>query len=268
MAIKIKKKGRKTDNSAEAEEQENQPVDPLEEPDQFIKTADSGISWMANNQQALVIGVVAIVLAIVAGFAITYQMRQASLERAGVLTEAIDAMNAPVIPPPKEGDTPKPDDDDKDKDKGLTFDSEEKRYKTMEERADAVLSAYGSDDVATPARLVKAQAAFGLGRYDEAITIYDAWLKANPNARERTFILQAQATAQAAAGKAEDAIGTLNTLKNIDAEAYGELVSYQTARIHEAAGDKEKAKSEYEAFVKDYPESDKLEIAKMRLDML
>ncbi|MEL6179877.1 MAG: hypothetical protein AAFS10_13045, partial [Myxococcota bacterium] len=82
MAIKIKKKGRKTDTSAEAEEQENQPVDPLEEPDQFIKTADSGISWMANNQQALVIGVVAIVLAIVAGFAITYQMRQASLERA------------------------------------------------------------------------------------------------------------------------------------------------------------------------------------------
>lgn len=260
MAIKIKKKVTKPD-SVEPPEQEETPIDPLEEPDQFIKTADSSISWAANNQQLILIGVASIVLAIVAGFAISHQMNQSRLERSDALSKAIEAMTAPVVTV-KEGD-PAPTDD-----KGLTFSSEENKYKAMDERVSAVLDQYGSEEVAGPARLIKAQAAFGQGKYDEAISIYNAWLEAHPKARERSFILQALATAQAASGKSDAAITSLNSLKEIDAEAYGELVSFQVARIHEAAGNKEKAKAEYEAFVKNYPESDKLESAKLRLDML
>jgi len=130
------------------------------------------------------------------------------------------------------------------------------------------VSAHPNDNVAGPARLIKARGLVGLGKYEEAGTLYKEWLDAHPDAIERPIVLQAMASAQAAAGKSDAAVTALESLVLLDKKTYGETASYQIGQIYDSAGNKEKAKQQYDAFIKDYPESGKLELVKLRREAL
>jgi tetratricopeptide (TPR) repeat protein len=250
VAIKIKKK--KTD---EVEE-----IDPILEADQFLQTSDKSISWAAQNRQKVVVAVVVVASIVIAAVFLSKYTEKIELERTAALSDAVDSLETPITADgtAELGDAPV----------GPRFPTSEAKYKEVESKADAVLTAYPDKDVANPARLMKARASLGLGKYDEAVTLYQQWLDDNPNASERPIVLQAIATAQAAAGKPEEAVKSLESLVQTDKKLYGEMAAYQIGAIYESAGNKEKAKQHYDVFIKDYPDSGKLELVKLRREAL
>jgi tetratricopeptide (TPR) repeat protein len=250
VAIKIKKK-----KTAAVEE-----IDPILEQDQFLQTSDKSISWAAQNRQKVVIVVVAIAAIALVGVFLSKYSDKSEAERITALSEAVSVLETPIVSdtPAAPGEEPV----------GARFPNAEAKYKEVEQKADAVLTAYPSDNVAAPARLMKARALLGLGKYEEASNLYQEWLDAHPNAIERPIVLQAVATAQAAAGKPDAAVTSLESLVLLDKKTYGEMASYQIGQIYDSAGNKEKAKQQYDAFIKDYPESGKLELVKLRREAL
>lgn len=259
MAIKIKKKGRLTDEG----------VDPLEQPDQFIQTADKSVTWAARNRQTVIAGSVAaaVAVAIIAGGIFYVANKNASMSDS--LTDAVKVMRAPVgdarnpdaIASPiaaKEGEEPK----------GLRFDSADKKYVELGTKADAVIGAYAGEPAAEFAKLIKARALHGQGKHAEAATLYKEWVDAHPSAPERAFVLQSLATSQAAAGQADAAVASLETLKALNEEAWGETAGYQIGRIYQEAGQKDKARAAYQGLLEKYPDSSRAELVKMHLDFL
>ncbi len=250
MAIKIKKRGEKSEEVV---------LDPLlDTPDQFLQTADTSLSWASQNQQKIIVGVGAAVVLVLVGVFMLNHFQQKSADRSAALTAALDVLVAPV------GEETEVDA----KKKGPRFVSEQDKYKSLGEKADVVLAEYGGTPAAELATIMKARASFGAGKFDEAAGLYKKWLDAHPTHSERAFVLQAMATAQAAAGKADEAVATLQSLKGLDAATFGELADVQAGQVYEAAGQKDKAKAAYEAVIKAYPDSSQLETVKMRLDLL
>lgn len=252
MAIKIKKKKKK------AEEVEQ--IDSILEQDQFLQTSDKSIGWLAQNRSKAVIGVVVLAVAVIAVIFLAKYSEKTEMERTAALADAVTSLETPIASPVPADPAAPP--------VGRRFPNAESKYQEVLDKADTVLTAYPKSDVAQPARLIKARAELGLGKYDEAVTLYQEWLTANPKADERPMVLQAVASAQSAAGKSDDAVKSLSTLSDVDKKLYGELASYQIARIYDTAGNKAKAKESYDAFIKEYPESGKIELAKLRRQAL
>jgi predicted negative regulator of RcsB-dependent stress response len=246
MAIKIKRK-------SEAPVGTGDPL--LDEPDQFFQTADQSLSWAAKNQRLIVLLVGLGLVLVLAGLFVNSHFQDENAAQSDALTAAVEILNAPVVSA-----------DDKNKPKGFSFPTEKEKYTALSEQAGLVISDYG--DAGKLGSLYSARAAAGLGNYAEAVGLYQTWIDANDGSDEQPFVLQAMAVAQQADGKTDAAIGTLEKLKSIDQDAYGELASIQMGSVYESAGQKDKAKAAYEAVVKDYPDSAQLETIKMRLDLM
>jgi hypothetical protein len=196
-----------------------------------------------------------------AGIWFNSQQDQGKVNVSDDLTKAISVLEIPLAPPIELPEASKKDD-------GPTFKTAAEKYTALETSAKAVVDAHGSAPITGPAKLMLARAKVGTGKAAEALPLYEAWLAAHPSGPERPVVLQAMANAQSAAKKHEAAIGTLEELKKLDEKTFGESASYQIARIHEHAGQKDKARTSYEAFIKAYPESEKLEYVKMYRDLL
>jgi len=281
MAIKIKRKRTKEEleleeaaaaqADGEGEDGEGKPIDPIDqllETDKFIETAEQSLSLVQKHRSTL-IGVFAVFAIVIVGIVLwRNQVETNMIEQSAALTDGVKVLEGEVksaMPDP--ADEPKPDARKKRTAPKLSFDTEKARDEALLEKADAALAKVDGE-AAGPARLMKARALVGLGRAEEAITLYQDWLNANKGAFERPLVLQSLAAAQAQAGKFEDADKTLTDLKGIDEKAYGELASYEQARIYDQAGKKELARERYEAFVKAFPESEKVEWARMRIDTM
>jgi predicted negative regulator of RcsB-dependent stress response len=259
MAIKIKKKGRRDDES----------VNPLDEPDQFIQTADKSATWAVRNRQTVIAGLVAagVAVAILAGGVFYIQNKAATMS--DTLTDAVKVMRAPI------GDARSPDaiaspvaPKDGEEKTGLRFDSVDAKYTELGAKADAVTAAYAGQPAADFANLIKARALHGQGKYAEAATLYKAWADAHAGAPEQAFVLQSLATSQAAAGQTDAAIASLESLKSLGEEAWGETAGYQMGRIYQEAGQKDKARAAYTGLLEKYPDSSRAELVKMHLDFL
>ncbi len=259
MAIKIKKKGRRDDES----------VDPLDEPDQFIQTADKSASWAVQNRQKVIAGLVAAGVAVAALAAGAFYVQNKASSMSDSLTAAVKVMRAPI------GDARSPDavaapvaPKDGEKPAGLRFDDSATKYTELGAKADAVTAAYGTEPAGKFAKLIKARALHGQGKYAEAASAYKEWSDAHAGAPEQAFVLQSLATSQAAAGETDAAIASLESLKALGEEAWGETSGYQIGRIYQEAGQKDKARAAYKGLLEKYPDSSRAELVKMHLDFL
>jgi hypothetical protein len=152
--------------------------------------------------------------------------------------------------------------------KEIRFDTSAAKYAELLSKADLVLTEYPAEPVGEFAKLVKARALHGQGSYAEAAALYKEWSDANPGTPVQAFVLQSLATSQAAAGDTAAAIVSLEALKALNEEAWGESAGYQIARVHDAAGEKDKARTAYELLLEKYPDSSRAALAKMHLDFL
>jgi tetratricopeptide (TPR) repeat protein len=288
MAIKIRKQGVKSDEpevlpptmpaglAPESEEEaealkaleeasaELGVTAPVEELDQFLVTGTQSVSWAAHNQNLVLVGIGAILVVALIGVFIMEQRKEGRIDDARGITEAIAIMEAPV------GEEKALDlsGNSKPKKEDLKYDTQQAKFTALAQKIDG-WSAERPDAAGAPmGKLIKARAAFGLGKFDEAAALYQGWLSENPASPSRPFVMQAYASTLAAQGKTDDAIKALDDLKALDKDAYGEWAAWQTGVFHESAGNKDKARAAYEALIKDYPESGRLELARMRLDLM
>lgn len=234
-----------------------------EDLDQFLASGKQSVDWATRHQATILVAVVGILL--LAAGVVYFRQHQAEqrVEVSDKLTVALESLEARV------GEEPAPlPDTIKRRKPPLMYKTAQEKYAALSTQADEVLKTYGDQPAAGSARLMKARAAFGLGKFDEAAGLYQEWLKANPSAPERPFVLQALATTQAAGGKTDEAVTTLQELKKLNPETYGELVSWQSGVFYEAAGQKDKAKAAYEELVKTFPEGAHASQAQMRLDLM
>ena len=244
-------------------------IDPVDAPDQFVQTAGASVGWAAQNRSKFMLGVLAAIAigGIVAGYFYYVDSQETAMSNA--LTSAVQVMRAPIgdarnpdaiASPPSS----KPSEDTNE----IRFDSSSVKYAELATKADQVLTEFPDEPVGEFAKLIKARALHGQGKYAEAAALYKQWSDAHAGAQEQVFVLQSLATSQAAAGESDAAVGSLEALKAVNEEAWGEMAGYQIARIHEAAGQKDKARKEYESLLEKYPDSSRAELVKMHLDFL
>lgn len=263
MAIKIKKQGEKPQ---EPELLDAEGVEPVDELDQFLVTGTQSVHWATEHQNLVLAGIGAVLVIAVAIVFFMEQAKESQIEDARDLVAAVEVLEAPVgdekpvdLSPP--GST-------KPKKEGLKYDDYQSKYTALDQKVDGWMSQKPGAQGQVLAQLMKARAAFGLGNYAESSRIYTEWLGAHPDHSARGFVLQALSTSLAAEGKVDEAIKHLDQLKGIDADAYGEWAAWQAGVFYEAAGNKDKAKGAYEALIKDYPDSTRVEQARMRLDLM
>lgn len=120
--------------------------------------------------------------------------------------------------------------------------------------------------VATPAKLAQAAAANRLGKYDEAIHMYQDLQKDSAAASLDSFILFGLAQAQIGKGDVDGAVQTLDLLAK--SKDYAPLALYHKGHVYESTGQKAKAKEAYHKLVETYPESDLKAEVDRRLAMM
>ncbi len=266
MAIKIKKKDNSKTPEVEVEvlesEEEEQEVDIYAgNVDPFERKAMSTASWVEKNP-AIVFGGVALVLAAIIGFYFFQEgKKKEAIATSSELNSVFEDFVAPIKGSPelealeKVPSGPKP---------KKTFDDMTKKWTAI---YDASSKGLTSPATAQSARLAKASAATKLGKYDEAVTLYNAFLGATHDKSSKGPVLQGLASAQIGAKKYDEAIATLAKLKGLD-EGFAASATYQHARILEWQNKKEDAKKLYHEVLEKNPQFNKKSDVERRLATL
>lgn len=134
-----------------------------------------------------------------------------------------------------------------------SFPNEKARWEAVYSEADASLKAYPSGGLAVSARLSKAAAAYRLGKFDEAISTYEAALKDPLSKPMRPFATYGLALSQAGKGDTDAAVKTLEGLK--DDKSFDVLAAYQKARLLDLAGKNDAARDAYHKAIEAHPQS-------------
>ena len=252
MAIKVRKRREDGDESPDDEQQsEEQPVEArLEDEDPFVAGSTRTLQWLSEHPNVIVgfIIAAAVVGAGVYG-GMSYMRSQAVAASSGV-SGALVAYQTPVqgskemeaFTQQDRGAMPK-----------TTFESEEKRWTAVFERAKKTLDKHPDSEAAQSARITRAAAAIRLEKYDEAITLYQAYLDKGGTEKLPT-VHYGRAVALAAKEKYDEAIAALDALMKAD-DNYETFARYHKGLFLEEAGKTEKAKSMYDKVLDNNPET-------------
>jgi tetratricopeptide (TPR) repeat protein len=252
MAIKIRKKGDGDEEGPEEEEQHetSSEVSPAES-DPFLRGSAETISWFAENQN-LVLG---IVVALVVGGIGTYfglqYMRQQQVRASDQLSKAIQTAEMPVEGSPVLQVYQRQDNIASPKE---THDSNQKRWQDVYDAASETLDKHDTGGIGQGARLMKAAAALRLEKYEEAVSLYEAYLDGSPPEDNLPLVHYGMATAYGGAGQIDKAIGSYDKLMNAS-DKYETLAKYQKAILLQHAGETERARKLYEGILDNNPKS-------------
>lgn len=215
--------------------------------DEFVDYGAKALEWVVKHRLKLVGVFVLAVGAATAAHFIMKSRRAAVEEKAGVffagtkpLTEARNLLPQFVI-----GGADKPKDPL----------SAEERAKRLEEAAksfDAARTANTGTPLAKVSGLGLAGARFELGKFDEALKLYDEFAadeKVDPVAR--AMAMQGKAAALEALGKPAEAIDAWKKLEAMNPKSYSLLAGLQVGRLLESQGKTADAKAHYEKLQKD-----------------
>ena len=266
MAIKIKKK----DNS-KAPEVEVEVLEDGEEEievdiyagniDPFERRAMSGATWIEKNP-ALFFGGIALVFAAFIGY---YFFQQNAEEKAVASSSQINSVFEDFVSPIKgsaelealekvpSGPKPK-----------KIFDNMTKKWTAIYDTASKGTS---TPSIAQSAILAKAAAATKLGKYEEAVTLYNTFLSARHDKNSEGPVLQGLVSAQVGAKKYDDAVATLSKLASVN-EKFSASAKYQHGRILEWQNKNDEAKKLYHEVLEENPQFSKKADIERRLAIL
>ncbi|WP_168210999.1 YfgM family protein [Persicimonas caeni] len=261
MAIKIRK--RTDGEEPEAEAPEGQAGAPAAS-DPVLEATMRGASWVEQNRNLVIGGVIAAVVAIIGVWVGTAYIEGQEVKASSTLSPALWDYAAPVegseeldlIKQAEEVDPP-----------AEVFASETERWQAIYDKADKSLSAKGSGALAQTARLTKAAAANRLGKPDEAVELYKAYLGGETDEAMLPVVYLGLATAHSAKGNVDEAAANFDKLVEVDA-SYEGLAMYQKAQVLEAAGKTDKAKELYHEILESDPETPYRDEIERRLALL
>lgn len=253
MAIKVRKRGENGDSPEDDEEQpeeQGQTVAPSGS-DPFMRGSMRTLSWLADNQMLVLTALgVAILLGIGAYIGSNY-MRQQSVEASKGVSNALRAFEVPVEGSPtlagmKSVENAAP--------PGKTYASEKEKWQDVYKRSGTTLSNHESARVAQMARITRASAGLRLGKAEEAVELYRAYLDGERSEEMVPFVYYGLAVALADAGKYQKAVETMDKMIEAD-DSYESFALYHKGLFAEEAGEIDRAKKFYNKVLETDPES-------------
>lgn len=222
--------------------------------DAFLENAGQGASWFEKNYKVVITGVV---VALGCVFAVQMMSSQKARAAATVTTDlntAVDAYRKAT-----------------DLQTVLTSTAPEslkKGYEAARAQFETLRTANPAHGASTTAALYQADLARRLEKYDDAIKLYDVYLKAAP-AKDalRFFALEGVGYALEASDKMDEALKRFEELETTQA-FYKDYALKHKARILEKKGDKTAASAAYQGIVDMDPASPLKSFAQKRLKAL
>lgn len=229
----------------------------LQGPDKFQKEAGGLLDWMHEHPKEVALGGGALlVLILVIGLVFGGGRRHEANGQAGAdLAAALELVDRPV------GTAG-----------GAQGEGAEKPFTTEAEKQQAIAQAltdvrtkHAGTQTAIAAALPLADAQFKLGKYDEALALYDEYLGKAPAGAELRFLaLEGRAQTLEAQGKTDDAIQAWDKLAE-QAPAYKDRALYGKGRLLEKQQKWDDARAAYQSVEKDFPNGAMARLAAERL---
>jgi tetratricopeptide (TPR) repeat protein len=262
MAIKIRK--RNDDDQPDGDAPEGQEAAGPQASDPVLQATMRGASWMEENRNLVIGGAIALVVAVIGIWAGTSYVESQKLEASSTLSPALWDYTAPVKGSPtmemitqaQEVDAPE-----------TVYASETERWQAIYDKADASLTGNKTGPLAQTARLTKAAAANRLAKFDEAISLYQAYLDNKTDEAMLPFAYLGLANAYGAKGEVDKAGANYDKLVEADA-SYEGLAQFQKAKVLEGAGEVDKAKSLYHEILESDPKTPYRDDIERRLALL
>lgn len=269
MAKKIKKRSKRRDEEpedAEIVEEEGEGFEdedeeelglgeslvevPEDERDRFEDGMIRSLDWAERNRAAFIgLAVVAVVAPFLI-FAGLQVMEQSAMSKSAAATPLFQAYNTPVAGSGEIEQYEKGKPLEKFKKPAKTHATPEAKWQSI---YDAASKAEGTQAVSQAAQISKAAAAYQLGKFEEAATLYQGLRKTE--APIKPFILFALAQSLQGKGDVDGAVGVYDELAGLESE-YAALAMYHKGRALEGAGKPKEAKDVYHKLVEAHPESD------------
>lgn len=224
--IVIKEKEKKKDD-----------LDPMK--DKFVTRSAAAFTWLMDRRKPFGIAAVTLVVAIVAGIAVSSLLNSRRAEAAALLADGFEAELAPVVPAAE-----RPADLAKKNPDLLLFETNQARTEETKRRFEKAASDLDGKPAGAIARLGLAGALMDLGAFDKAAAEFEAflaapgdgagWLKANA--------LEGLGQALEAQGKLDEAKKRFAELGALGAGDLSAIGKVHEARIAIAKGDKDGAR--------------------------
>ncbi|MBA2661831.1 MAG: tetratricopeptide repeat protein [Bradymonadaceae bacterium] len=257
MAIKIKKKSGAsqaesvTDADGEVVGPDLSVNFPTEDADAFEAATIKTAVWVEDNRNTVIGGFVAIVLAAIGVFAGVQYVQSSQVTASTSLSQALASYEV-LVEGSAELEQIKASEDIKAP--TVTFESEQIKWQTIYDQSTATLAEHNSGAIASTAQLTKAAAAFNLGKFDEAITLYSGYVN-DPSSKDiKPFAYFGLANSYAAKGEVDKAIAELDKFAGASPDQTA-LVKYEKARLLERSGKGDDAKKIYHDILETEPES-------------
>jgi predicted negative regulator of RcsB-dependent stress response len=222
---------------------------PEHERDTFQEINYQAANWIEENRTAAMGIFFAVVLLPFGIYGAYYANQQSQVSDSMEVSAAMDAYRFPVKDSPQMQIFEQNDDLKKPK---TIYDSRQAKWDAVYKKADEGLKAHSQGDLAVTAQLSKAAAAYQLGKYDEAVSLYEKVISDKRAESLRPFATLAMAMSQAGKGDVDAAGATFDKLAGYD-EEYKQLAQYHKGRVLESAGKVDAAKEVYHKLLEESP---------------
>jgi outer membrane protein assembly factor BamD (BamD/ComL family) len=214
----------------------------LKGPDEFMTLSEKAALFVSEHGKAFKAGVTALVAALLIYLAVTSYIHYIDKKGQTAYNKAYNELaNNP-------GQTP-----------------EKKDLKKAEELFREVIKDYGFSKVSLLASPQIAYIQFEEKKYDEAISLYNAFLKEKPPTEYRDMAQLAIAACHEAKGDFAKAIEILQGVTSAPSGLFREESMFSLARVYRLANQNGKAKETLEKFVETFPNSPFFPVAKAYL---
>lgn len=233
----------------------------LQRPDKFLAEGNSVLDWAHEHpREVAMAGAGLLVLILVIGLVFGGKSERVDPKAGADLAAALELVDRPVAPP-TEGQQP--------------ADAAAKPFATEKEKQEAIVAAlsdvrqkHPGTTTATSAALPLADAKYKLGNYDEAISLYDEYLKQAPQGGQLRFLaLEGKAQSLEAKGDLNGALAAWDKL-GTEVEGQKDRALYGKARVLEQQQKWDDARAAYEQLQKDFQQSPLARMASERLASL
>ncbi|BDG07589.1 tetratricopeptide repeat protein [Anaeromyxobacter paludicola] len=212
-------------------------------PDKFQVAAGEAAGWARSHEKQIVAGVVGALVVVGVILGIGQYLHGRELKAGALLYRALDAADGEISTVPLPG-VQKP-----------LFKSESERQQAVLAAAEDVRKQYPSSDAARTAALLAADAQLRLGKPDESIATYRAWLDAAGKGDALRFAaLEGLAAAHEAKNDLDAAAKDYEQLGR-EVTFYKDRAALERARVLAKAGKADEAKKILATFADDFKES-------------
>lgn len=213
---------------------------PILEPDELIDRYERLGDWVMDHLQP--IGIVGgILIAVAIGWGVFTWMGQRTEERAAILQAEAFKIYQTATDPARQQRVLAPE--------TITF------YEQAIAGFQKVRETYPNTTQAAVALYQEGNAHAALGRYDEAISTYQRWLKEYRAPEMAPLVVQRLAYAYWAKGSPQDALARFDEVIRMKEAPNRDQAYFETGRILEQQGQKDQALTTYNALATEYPSS-------------